>query len=530
MRIHRDSVFYSAAMFTFSSVALSLMGFVYRIAMSRLIGAEGMGVYGLVMPVYAVAQSFTLSGLVLAVTRKSAQYQALGNRGALRLTLRISMGLYAVLFLCAAGPLGLFSGPISAQLLGDGRTRTALLLLLPCMALTGVENLFKAYFQGTRHIVPPIVSELSEQVVRIGAVLALLYVFRGANAGVSAALIITGMIISEVSSVTILSVWHRLSKRVRQGAGQKSGTTAGRMAKELLRAAVPVSFAGLCTNLLASATSVILPRRLTGSGLAREEALKAFGVMSGMSMPLVMMPAALVYPLVAVLVPKLAQASALNDTADIKRKTAKGLHATGIISFGAAAVLLSLGEPMARLLYHEPSAGRYMAALTGAGFLTYYQIVTGGILNGIGRHKIASASILLCSLTHLLCTWVLCAVPGIGMAGYVAGDLVSALFGVCFNMAFIVRRTGLSLRVHNWVVKPLLSFFASAFSARLASSLMAGRGMGEVLGVCLGAAVCVAVYLAALRFQGVSFGRYLGSLRKGGMAAEAMALFESAQG
>ncbi|MFA9380118.1 MAG: oligosaccharide flippase family protein, partial [Acetanaerobacterium sp.] len=201
MRIHKDSVFYAAAMFTFSSVGLQLMSFIYRIAMSRFIGAEGMGVFGLVMPVYAVVQSFTLSGLVLAVTRRSAKYEALGRISAVRATLRQSMAVYVVLFAAAALPVLLLNQSIAERVLGDARTRIALLILLPCMLLTGFENLLKAHFQGTRFILPPIVSELSEQFIRIIAVVTLLYLFRGASAGVSASLIVTGMIISEVSSV-----------------------------------------------------------------------------------------------------------------------------------------------------------------------------------------------------------------------------------------------------------------------------------------------------------------------------------------
>ena len=91
MKIHKRSVFYASAMFALCSVGLQLMGFLYRIGLSRLIGAQGMGVFGLVMPVYSVVQSFALSGLVLGVTRRSARYEALGQTGCVRATLRYSM-------------------------------------------------------------------------------------------------------------------------------------------------------------------------------------------------------------------------------------------------------------------------------------------------------------------------------------------------------------------------------------------------------------------------------------------------------
>lgn len=511
MKIHKRSVFYAASMFAFSSVGLQVMGFLYRIGLSRLIGSEGMGVYGLVMPVYSVVQSFTLSGLTLAVTRHSARYEALGRQAAVRATLRYSLMAYAVLFLSAAVPLLFFNRVLSAQVLGDARTRAALMILPLCMLLTGIENLLKAHFQGTRYILPPIVSELSEQLVRIAAVLILLYLFRGASSGVSAALIIVGMVISEISSVGTLSSWY-ISRHKKTAARQDVKPKPPRqLLGGIVRTAIPVSLAGLCTNLLASATTVILPRRLMLSGLAQNDALSAFGVMTGMTMPLVMMPAALIFPMVSVLVPKLSQACTLGQVDDIKRKAAKGLHTTGIIAFWALALLLSCGAPLARLLYRQESAGDYMPALAVAAFFTFYQIITGAILNGIGRHKLASLSVVLCSVIHLGLTWVTCAIPGVGMAGYVAGDLISALFAAGFNLYFIMRHTKLSPRVHNWAVRPLLSSLAAGLAAHLFALVF--HHLPELWSAVSGAVLCTAVYLAALRFQGVSLGRYLKTLR-----------------
>ncbi len=525
MRIHKRSVFFSAAMFALCSVSLQIMGFLYRIGLSRLIGAQGMGVYGLVMPVYSVLQSFALSGLVLGVTRRSARYEALGQQQCVRATLRYSLISYTFLFAVAATPVLLFNRDLSVQVLGDARTRTALLILLPYMLLTGIENLLKAHFQGVRYILPPIVSELSEQALRIAAVLTLLYLFRGANPGVSAALILIGMVISEVSSVSLLGTWYTVRTRKKPSGRGAPKPECGGVLRGLVRTAIPVSLAGVCTNLLASATSVILPRRLALSGLAQEEALSAFGVMTGMTMPFVFMPAALIYPMVSVLVPKLSQACALGDKGDVRRKTAKGLHTTGIIAFGSLALLLSCGSSLARLLYRQETAGDYMVPLAFSAFFTFYQIITGGILNGIGRHKIASASIVLCSIIHLGFTWFACAVPGIGMAGYVAGDLISALFGAGFNLCVIIRHTRISVRVHNWAVRPLLSALAALFSSYLFVQVF--DNLPELWSTIYAAGVCTLVYLATLRFQGVSLWRYLKRLQYNPEQAETQAVTNS---
>ena len=93
-----------------------------------------------------------------------------------------------------------FYDPISVYLLGDARTQLGLILLLPCVALTGVENIHKHFFYGTGVVRPPAVVELMEQFIRAAAVLGLLVLFLPQNPERTVGLIVTGMVICEIFS------------------------------------------------------------------------------------------------------------------------------------------------------------------------------------------------------------------------------------------------------------------------------------------------------------------------------------------
>ena len=69
------SVLFLTALGTLSQ----LLAFGYRVALSRMIGAEVMGLYQLIMPVYSVFLSLTAVGLTAAVSNLTPQYLALGN-------------------------------------------------------------------------------------------------------------------------------------------------------------------------------------------------------------------------------------------------------------------------------------------------------------------------------------------------------------------------------------------------------------------------------------------------------------------
>ena len=71
--IQKNSVFYRTFTLTLSNIALQIIGFVYRIFLSRATGAEGMGVYQLVMPYYSVVLAFCVTGLAMAASRLCAK-------------------------------------------------------------------------------------------------------------------------------------------------------------------------------------------------------------------------------------------------------------------------------------------------------------------------------------------------------------------------------------------------------------------------------------------------------------------------
>lgn len=155
MKLDRTSMLYGTLILTGTSIVSQFLGFVYRILLSRLIGAEVMGLYQLIMPVFSVIMALTAVGLTVAVSNLSSQYHARGNRAAIAQVLRRCLAVFLLLFAAVAAVVVLLYDPISVYLLGDARTQLGLLLLLPCILLTGVENLHKHFFYGTGNIWNP---------------------------------------------------------------------------------------------------------------------------------------------------------------------------------------------------------------------------------------------------------------------------------------------------------------------------------------------------------------------------------------
>lgn len=488
---------------TFTSVASQLVGFVYRIFLSRLVGAEVLGLYQLIMPVYAVLMSLTAIGLTVAVSNLSAQYHALGNRQAVRQLLRRCMLLFFLLFLPLMAVVVLFSDQISVYLLGDARTQLGILLLLPCILLTGVENLHKHYFYGTGKVRPPAAVELTEQFIRSGAVLLLLVLFLPQNPERTVGLIVIGMILCEVfSAVTLVSLYRRKmgGHAGREGAGERSEILNGK-----IRAiAVPIAATALLGNLMASANAVLIPQRLVAGGMDVSQAMSAFGVIFGMTLPMLCLPAAFIGALSLVLTPRLAESTALKRKKGTQQMIHKALLATSVIMLPSMALLVVLGPSIGKLLFGEPTAGNFILPLSVGVLLSCYQSVLSTALNGIGRQRTSARNSLLCSAIQLAITYVTVGRPQVGLKGYVAGFVITSALGVLLNWLCVAGSTGLRPRIFAWLTAPALAALLSGLCSNLLFHYLLDRGLASVLSAGSCVAFGAVLYLAALQAQGVT--------------------------
>ena len=247
-----------------------------------------MGLYQLIMPAYSIFLSIAVTGLTVAVSSLSAQYAAVENhRGVWQILLAALRGL-VLLWLPLALAVGLFNRPIAELLLGDTRTRLGLVLLLPVLLLTGVENLTKHHFYGIGEVRLPAAVELGEQFVRTAAVLGLVWLLLPEDPGLTVGLIVLGMLVSEVFSSSTLT----LLRRRREGGTRRSGdgVPAGLLRRQMARVAIPVGATALLGNLMGSANSVLIPRKLMAAGLSESAAMSEFGVVFGMTMPMLTLP------------------------------------------------------------------------------------------------------------------------------------------------------------------------------------------------------------------------------------------------
>ncbi len=506
MRINKKSVLYGTLQLTLSSMLLQILGFIFRIGMSRLATAQGVGMYQLIMPVYSVMQSLTLSGITLAVSTLSAQSCALRDFASVKKLTKTAVMMFCAMFFVLCVIAVFCTDTISVWVCGSTACSTALLLLLPCLFLTGFENVFKNCFYGIRKVSAPIFSEILEHVVRIAAVFILLAVFSQSvhqSAAFAAVLIVCGMIIGEIFSSSALSVIYKRTVFPTIKPSKES------FVLKITKIALPVTISGVLNNIIASLTTMMIPQRLIHSGIDADSAMASFGVMFGMTFPLLMLPMAFLNPLMTVLIPRFSASTTLNDTFQLKRKASKALHMTALISSVGMAIIIPLATPLCRLLYNREDASQYFFSLAVSVLLLFFQIVTGCILNGMDLQKKACISVITSGIIELLATYILVGIPSIRLYGYVLACIISAAVGCIMNFVFVIKAVKFKIRWRNWFFTPYFSALISGLFCRFVYYFLLNRGISEFLCVICTAFISFISYLFFLRLQGTDFIGYL---------------------
>ncbi len=489
-------------MFLTALAAVSqVLSFGYRVALSRTVGAEVMGLYQLLMPVYSVLLSLAAVGVTACASNLSAQYLALDNGRALEQLRRLCLGLLLTVTAVTAACVVWFYDPISVYLLGDARTQLGLVLLLPCALLTGVENIHKHLFYGAGLVRTPALTELAEQFIRAAAVLGLLWAFLPQNPERSVGLIVCGMVICEIfSAVTLTLLYRRRFAGVRtRGPGEARGALLRRMGG----IALPVGATALLGNLMGAANAALIPRKLVEGGLERGAAVAQFGVVCGMTMPMLTLPTVFLGAVNLILVPRLARCAALGQRERARALAERALELVSALILPSMALMVVLGPDLAELMFGEPEAGRFLLPLAAAVALSGVQAVFRGVLNGMGRQGPAALVSLLCDGVQLAFVFTV-PLPGVGIRGYVAGTLCACALeaGLC---GWLARRAlGVRLPLFRAVTAPGLAALLAGLTANLLLRCLKDSGLAA-LPACLAVLLYGAVlYLAALQAQGVT--------------------------
>lgn len=412
---------------TVFSTAERLLGFIYRIFLSRNLGSEAIGLYQVALSVVGLIMTLTSSGIPITVSRIMTKHSAENHENlsfstvtaGVILSLALSLPVVAVFY---------FIPSISGFIFTDDRCYEILKIILPGVVITSVYSVIRGFLWGKKYFLSYSLIEFTEELIMLIAGVILISLSSSSDQGILGAG--KAVLLSYIFSFVTASILYFVR-------GGKFKNPKGEL-KPLIASATPITIMRTATSLINTLIAIILPLRLVLGGMSQSLAMASYGELSGMSIPLIYIPSTLIGSIALVLVPELSDNYYRHSTITLKNNMEKGVKSSVFISALIIPVFLSVGKELGFLVYGNLNAGIYVQKACIIMLPMSITMISTSMLNSLNLEKKTLAYYLIGAVFLIACIYFL--PKYLGVYSLVLGLFISYVVTATCNL-ILIRKT-----------------------------------------------------------------------------------------
>lgn len=442
-----------------ASMISRIIGLVYRIPMTNIIGDVGMSYYSAAYEGYNVLLLISAYSLPLAVSKLVSARVSKGQR---KNAYRIVKG--ALLFATCTGLIAALLLYFGAAFITDNMLNTplaifALKILSPTILIVAILGVIRGFFQGLGTTMPSAVSQILEQIVnaivsvaaafilygygaRIGAVLGNAENYGsaygasggtlGTTAGAAAALLFLGLLF-----VAYLKIFR---KQMRRDVTQKTESYSS-IFRILILTIIPVLLSTTIYNISSIIDQGIFKNVAEIQGYTVNDIDTWWGIYSARYKTIINIPISIASSVAASCVPNLTASYARRDRSSVRSQINVSIRFIMVIAIPCTVGIGVLAEPLLRLLHLY--SGELSANILRAGAIAvlFYSLSTlsNGLLQGINRMKAPVRNAAIALVLHIGCLLLFMFTFHMGIYAVVYANALFAFF-MCVLNAFSLRK------------------------------------------------------------------------------------------
>lgn len=446
-----------------ASLVSRVIGLVYRIPLTAIIGDHGNDYYSCAYEIYSLLLLISSYSLPMAVSKMVSARISNGEKqnayrvfkGAMIFALFTGTAACMIVFFGAEELTRLFKTPLGVY---------ALQVLAPTLIIVAVLGVFRGFFQGMGTMIPSAVSQIIEQIVNavvsVGAAYVLFaygrriatvlgskehydaaYGAAGGTLGTSAGALCGLAFIIFVFSMFLPK--FRKAMRRENKIGKKQPESYRVIFGILIGTIVPVLMSTTIYNMVSIVDQWLFKNIATIQGYSAADVSEWWGIFSGKYRVLTNVPISISTALAASCVPALAAAFAQKDEKQVRSKIGMSMRFIMVVAMPCTEGIMVLADPIIQLLFpgSSPLAGHLLQA--GGISVIFYSISTlsNAVLQGIDRMRIPVRNASVALVLHA-------GVIAVGMFG-----LKLNIYGICvgtiaFSLIMCILN-GMSVRKYS---------------------------------------------------------------------------------
>lgn len=513
-----------------AGIFVKILGAVFRIPLTALIGTEGMAYYGYAYPLYSLFLVIATAGIPVAISRMVSERIASGDFSGAQRVFGVSRWLLLGIGIFAFAVCFFGAELIAEHVSKDMGAVLPIKAIAPALIFVPVMSAYRGYFQGRQNMNPTAISQFIEQIFRVAVGLILASLFVGKGLELAAAGATFGATVGSVAGLVVIMMIYALNKKainhhLRQSRSnqthrrKKEKTVA--IVKQILIIAIPITIGASILPLVNFADSAIVTRRLLDGGFSEIEARELWGQLSGYCNTMVGLPQVLTQAVAVAMVPAIAAAYKLKNKAEISENINLGMRISMIIGMPCAAGMIALAEPILLLLFSSEAASASSAAPTlmimciGVPLMALLQ-TTNGILQGVNRQVLPMKNLAIGALAKIILTYILVAVPSLNIKGAAIGSVFVYGIALVLNLRDVKRYTKVKIDFMLTYAKPIIASVIMGICAFASYKLIFGIVSSNTLATLGAMMVGVVVYGALILITKAITKEEIARLPKGG--------------
>lgn len=462
-----------------ASLVSRVIGMVYRIPLTGIIGEYGNDYYSCANEIYTLLLLISSYSLPMAVSKMVSARMAKGEK---QNAYRVFKGAM-VIAICtgtAACLVVFFGAEFLTNLLQTPMGVFALQVLAPTLIIVSILGVIRGFFQGMGTMVPSAVSQIIEQIVNAVVSVGAAYLLFGYGARISGVLggekhydaaygaaggtlgTSAGALFGLAFILFVLSAFlPKLKKAMRRE--KKMGKTRVEPYRvifaTLIMTIIPVLLSTTIYNLVSFVDQWLFKNIAVMQNYAEDQISLWWGSYSGYYSVLTNVPISISTALAASCVPALSAAFAQNDSDQVRRKIGLSMRFIMVVAMPSTAGIIVLADPIVKLLF--PAAGDLAGHLLQAGGISiiFYSISTlsNSVLQAIDRMKIPIRNAVISLAVHVIA--IAAFMFGFNWTIYAVclGKVVFSLVMCILNGLSVKKYSGFTPNVTKNFVKPAVA-------------------------------------------------------------------------
>lgn len=483
----------SLCFFILTSLSAKIIGAIYRIPLTNVLGIQGIAQYQLVFPFFALVLALIGGGVPTAVSRLIA-FQNCGDNSNKKNANLLSAAVFFIFMISVVGFILIAAmSKVMSKVQSQPQLYLCYLAIAPSILFVGVSNVFKGYFLGMGNMTPSSLSNLLEQITKLTLGLTLAKIFSRYGNIYSVAGALLAITIAEVVEMIALLILYLSKKHTPSDKLIVCLKTNSRLFFSNL---TPITLSGLIFPVVAFVDSLIIIKLLAFSNADTAYNASQYGLLTGPVNSLINMPVILSLSLAMAIIPAVSSALAAYDVESIKEKTSMSIKFCFFVGVPCFFGFFALATPILAILYPTMSEQELLLASkllqvqsVNVLLLSILEILT-AMLQGLDRSKrvllnVAIGGGIKISLQSIL-------VPYIQIMGVCIANIVFFGCGMLLNLFLYKKLVGSNAILFKNVSK-LLSSGAIMFALVLLSTYFLKSNIAKLA---LGIVVGIASYFA----------------------------------